>query len=206
VATRDASDRTCGYSLDVSGAVDGDAATGTYRIEFADPQWPAGTEEGAWRVDLAEPVHRLCSQVSLAHRYTMSREEATGLSGRVDDAWIDEGVAFYAYPEGRQPPDARPVYRLRSRNQDTQILTADEREKDRLTGDNPPSWTYDGIAFHAYLQDLHPLVTQPVHRFWSRRFKDYFYTASEAERQTLLEDPSQGWTYEGIAWYAVRGP
>jgi len=32
-----------------------------------------------------------------------------------------------------------------------------------------------------------------------------FYVASEAERHVLFDDPSQSWTYDGIAWYAVDG-
>jgi len=204
VATRDANDATSPYSLDVSGAVDGDAATGTYRIEFAGWRRP-GTVNGAWRMDLAQPVRRLYAQASQAHVYTIDRAEASGLSGQPSRAWLDEGVAFYAYPEGRQPPDAQPIYRLRSPNRDAQILTVDERERDQLTGGNSPAWRYDGIAFYAYRENLHPPLTQPVHRFWSETLRDYFYTASEAERQTLLDDSSQGWTYEGIAWYAVGG-
>jgi len=204
VATRDANDATSPYSLDVSGTVDGSAATGTYRIEFAGWLRPAAID-GAWRMDLAQPVHRLYAQVSQAHLYTIGNAEAPGLSSQPYHAWLDEGVVFYAYPESRQPPDARPVYRLRSPDRDAQILTADERERERLTTGNPPVWTYDGIAFYAYLEDLHPPLTQPVHRFWSEAFKDYFYTASEVERQMLLDDPSRGWTDEGIAWYAIDG-
>lgn len=204
LATRDASDATSPYSLDVSGTVDGDAATGTYRIEFSGRQPPAAID-GAWRVDLAQPVRRLYAQVSQAHLYTIREAEASALSSQPSRAWLDEGVAFYAYPEGRQPPDAQPVYRLRSPDRDAQVLTADEHERERLTSSNPPAWTYDGIAFYAYPGNLHPPLTQPVHRFWSETLKDYFYTASEAERQMLLDDPSQGWTYEGIGWYAIDG-
>lgn len=48
-----------------------------------------------------------------------------------------------------------------------------------------------------------PVGTVPVHRFWSPARKCHFYTASESERQKLIDNYSGLWRYEGPAYYAL---
>ncbi len=47
-----------------------------------------------------------------------------------------------------------------------------------------------------------PVMTSPVHRFWSDSLMSHFFTASEAEKENLIATMSQTWRYEGIAFYA----
>lgn len=42
----------------------------------------------------------------------------------------------------------------------------------------------------------------PVYRFWSDRINGHFYTISESEKNKLIADFADAWTYEGIAFYA----
>lgn len=58
------------------------------------------------------PVYRFWSPVLYRHFYTIraaGREPVT----EAPNLWQDEGIAFYAFPEGAQPPGAIPVYRFR---------------------------------------------------------------------------------------------
>jgi hypothetical protein len=190
--------------MDVRGAVDGDTAMGTYRVEFADPQWPA-VITGAWQVDLARPVYRLYSAQRQKHLYTMSKEEATRLADLLLDRWADEGVAFHAYPQVPQRPEARPVFRLHSDVHDSQFLTMNEAEKRALVNGYGDTWDDGGIAFYAFPEDSHPHTARPVYRFWSATLSDHLYTTSEAERDALPRDFPQVWAYEGVAWYALPG-
>lgn len=50
-----------------------------------------------------------------------------------------------------------------------------------------------------------PAGAVPVYRFWSPILKCHFFTASESERQKLLNDFAAVWTPEGIGWYALPG-
>lgn len=42
----------------------------------------------------------------------------------------------------------------------------------------------------------------PVYRFWSDKLGAHFYTINEAEKDKLIREQSQAWTFEGIAFYA----
>jgi hypothetical protein len=41
----------------------------------------------------------------------------------------------------------------------------------------------------------------PVYRFWSPIYTRHVYTISESEKQNLIDNFSDAWTYEGIAYY-----
>jgi len=42
----------------------------------------------------------------------------------------------------------------------------------------------------------------PVYRFWSDKLTTHFYTINEAEKDRLIREFSQVWTFEGVAFYA----
>ncbi len=203
-ATREKDDTNSRCSLDVQGTVSGDTSVGTCRIEFADPQWP-GPVSGTWRVDLARPVYRLYAAQRGKHLYTMAKEEVRTLTNRLLDRWAYEGVAFYAYPAGQQPPGAQPAYCLQSERLGSRLFTMNEAERDRLLDVYGDVWSDAGVGFYTFSQDSHPCTAKPVYRFWSGALADHFYTASEAERDKLIRNFSHAWTYEGIAWYAAAG-
>jgi len=190
--------------MDVQGTVDGDMAAGTYRVEFADRQWPT-VVSGSWRVDLAGPVYRLYSPQRQKHVYTMSKEEVTRLTNLLLDRWVYEGVAFCAYSQVPSRPEARPVHGLQSAVPGSQLLTMDESERRALTDRYGDAWSDTGVVFYAFPEDSHPYTARPIYRFWSATMSDHLYTASEAERDMLTRDFPQVWTYEGIAWYAIPG-
>ena len=62
-----------------------------------------------------EPVHRLWSPALQRHFYTIdSSEKDAVFTQSPRDRWTYEGIAFYAFGQGRRPPDAVPVHRFRS--------------------------------------------------------------------------------------------
>lgn len=97
------------------------------------------------------PVHRFWSETLGVHFYTISESEAARLEADYSDVWAREGIAFYAYPEGRAPAEAKPVYRFWSDVLGCHFYTAKESERDKLIKDYPLVWTYEGIAWFAYL-------------------------------------------------------
>jgi hypothetical protein len=73
----------------------------------------AFAEAGA-RVGL-RGVWRLWSPTRARHFYTIDEQETQALlNAPARDAWLSDGVIFYVWPPGQEPPDAVPVYRFGS--------------------------------------------------------------------------------------------
>ena len=81
------------------------------------------------------------------------------------------------------------------------MWTTDEREKQTLMTEYPDVYEYEGVVFYAYSPGEQPLSTLPVYRFWSDRLLYHFYTMSETERDKLIANYPDVWTYEGPVWY-----
>ncbi len=150
-------------------------------------------------------VYRFWSPQTGRHFYTVEKAQRDRLIGQDDGTWRYEGPAFYAIaPDSERPPNVLPVYRLWSAALRTHFYTMDEAEKDRLLLEPAGTWTCEGVAFHAWPQagekDL-----MPVHRFWSARLGCHFYTINEDEKARLIDELSDTWNHESIAWYAY-GP
>jgi hypothetical protein len=103
---------------------------------------------------------------------------------------------------GGRNPSLAPVYRFWSAQLGDHFYTIDETEKETILRDFSDAWTFEGIAFYAYPPDRAPVGSKPVYRFWSDRLGHHSYAISETEKQRLADDSAQGWTLEGIAWYA----
>ncbi len=98
----------------------------------------------------ARPVYRLWSQAMQTSFYTIDPAEKDTVLENVAGVWEDQGVAWYAFAEGEQPPDASPVHRFWSGTLGTHLYTIDQAEKDGLVTDFAHVWTYEGVAWYAY--------------------------------------------------------
>jgi hypothetical protein len=98
----------------------------------------------------AAPVYRFFSPALSSYFYTISESERDMLLRYFPDVWTLEGVFFYVYPEGRQPADARPVYRFWSGVLSRHFYTISEKERDNLVANFPDVWTLEGVAWYAY--------------------------------------------------------
>jgi alpha-tubulin suppressor-like RCC1 family protein len=116
---------------------------------FEGPVFRAATT--GFAADLA-PVYRFWSEALNTHFYTISEAERDGLLEVDADIWMLEGVSFYAYPEGEQPADARPVYRFWQLAENGHFYTIDETEKDLLLKNYRDIYLFEGVAFYAYGQ------------------------------------------------------
>lgn len=97
-----------------------------------------------------KPVYRFWSESLGSHFWTISESEKDKLLGQLSDTWTYEGIAFYAYPEGYQPDDAKPVYRFWSSRNGGHFYTIDEAEKRAFEQDHRREWTYESIAWYAF--------------------------------------------------------
>lgn len=96
------------------------------------------------------PVYRFWSDRLGVYFYTISEAERNKLETQYADVWTCEGPAFYAYPEGRQPADAVPVYRFWADVAGYHLYTVRESERDKLINEFPEAWIYEGVAWYAY--------------------------------------------------------
>jgi len=97
----------------------------------------------------------------------------------------------------------QPVYRFWSPTLSQHFYTIDAAERDKLINDYSHVWTYEGVAFNAFV-DGSWANTSPVYRFWSGANNAHFYTTDEGERAKLMDELSGVWTSEGVAFYAYR--
>jgi uncharacterized repeat protein (TIGR02543 family) len=98
----------------------------------------------------AAPVYRFWSPVLGSHFYTINEDEKEVLARDFSPIWQLEGIAFYAYPEGRQPADSCPVYRFWSGALGRHFYTTSEQERDDLVHSSSDVWTLEGVAWYVY--------------------------------------------------------
>ncbi len=94
-----------------------------------------------------------------------------------------------------------PVYRFWSPVLGCHFFTAKASEMQKLLETFADIWTFERIAFYALPDDTLPDAA-PVYRFWSPVLKAHFYTIREGERDKLIINFPDVWTFEGIAFYA----
>jgi hypothetical protein len=148
-------------------------------------------------------VYRFWSPVLLTHFYTIDTAERDKLVKKYPDVWTFEGEAFHAAAE---PFDADlvPVYRFWSPQRGTHLYTIDEAERDRLIKAGKNVWVFEGIAFYAYPKGGQPTESEPVYRFVNRVNGAQFYTISAQERDRVLKQYPEVFTFEGTAFYAYE--
>ena len=93
-----------------------------------------------------------------------------------------------------------PVYRFWSSKTGKHFFTIDEAEEALLL-QQPETWVAEGIAYRAYASAGEPNL-MPVYRFWSDKLSSHFWTISEAEKDALIKEYADAWTYEGPVFYA----
>lgn len=102
---------------------------------------------------------------------------------------------------GPAPTAKMPVYRFWSPVLASHFYTMDEVEKQYVIDTYPGIWSYEGIAYLAMSDQTNPHAV-PVYRFWSGVLGSHFFTADELEKNKLLNEYADVWTFEGIAFYA----
>lgn len=120
------------------------------RINFEDPAnqgYAPSIYMGV--IENAAPVYHFVSTTSKRHFCTISEDEKYKLLDTQPTAWKYQGIAFFAYPDGQQPADARPVYRFWSEGLQQHFYTMDEVTKDMMVKELSKSWKFEGIAWYA---------------------------------------------------------
>jgi uncharacterized protein DUF5648 len=125
-------------------------------------------------------------------------------AGDADETDIEgQGRAFGAATDmgAYEAQGLMPVYRFVSPQTGKYFYTPLEAERDNLIDNFSGTWTLEGIAYYVYLRATDDDL-MPVYRFWSPRSGSHFWTIDEAEKDRLIDQYSDAWTYETLAFYA----
>ncbi len=148
-----------------------------------------------------ENLYRFWSKKNQSHFYTANEEERDYIMSHYDDyVWHYEGVANDVF--ATQVPNSVPVYRFWSKKNQGHFYTASEEEKNLVINKyDDYVWKYEGVAYYAYPTPQPNSI--PIYRFWSKKNQHHFYTASEEEKNLVINKyDDYVWKYEGVAWYA----
>jgi hypothetical protein len=90
------------------------------------------------------------------------------------------------------------VYRFYNSHAGAHFYTASDDEKASVQRNLSKSLTYEGVSYT--MDDASPAATQNLYRFYNVKTGTHFYTASDAERDTVLAGSSSTYRYEGVAY------
>ncbi|MCU1544527.1 MAG: hypothetical protein JWM50_2392 [Microbacteriaceae bacterium] len=146
----------------------------------------------------SQPVYRFWSPLYNGHFFTISAAERDSIIATYPaSTWSYEGPAFEAFTT--QVAGTVPLYRFWSPRMNGHFYTTSAAEKEHiLQVYDRDTWTYESVAYFVYPVDTAVANTATVARFWSPTYQHHFYTASGAERDSVMTRYSADiWTYEG---------
>lgn len=163
-----------------------------------------GTDAGwldqvRWTPDQEGAVYRFWSPHFNGHFYTISTAERNQIISNSQDIWNFEGAAWFAHTSAVS--GSSPVYRFWSPVYRRHFFTISLAERNNIIANWPSIWTYEGVAWHAYASP--GTGRSPVYRFWSPVNRAHFFTISLAERNSIIANWPNVWSYEGVAYYAL---
>ena len=158
-------------------------------------------------IDTFYPVYRFFSPVLLKHLYTIDENEKATLIANSSDVWQFEGAAYYGFlpqqydaASDAEKSTLMAVHRFYSESLHTHLYTIDENEKAHLIANAADVWRYEGPAFYVPASSQAGMV--PVYRFYSEALLVHLFTVDENEKNHLIDNASDVWRFEGIAYYA----
>ena len=92
----------------------------------------------------------------------------------------------------------KPTYRFYNRRTGSHFYTASAAERDSVIARYPDVFTFEGVAY--WLDTSSPDMDTPLYRFYNRRTGSHFYTASAAERDSVIARYPDVFTFEGVAY------
>ena len=102
------------------------------------------------------------------------------------------------------PSSPMAIYRFYNPRAGVHFYTASAAERDNVTARLFAVWRYEGIGYS--LNYSSPDNTTPLYRFYNIRTGTHFYTASAAERDTVIKTLGSIYRLEGIAFFVSTAP
>lgn len=179
--------------------------TGTISVGASSYTDEAGNAGGAGQASVnirtasaqAEEVYRFFNTKTGGHFFTTSEGERDTVL-QTNQSYKLEGVGFGAF-DTKVTEAAEEVYRFFNTKTGGHFFTTSEGERDEVIATNR-DYKLEGIGFYDFQVDQGE-ATDAVYRFFNAKTGGHFFTASEAERDSVVQT-SQDYKLEGIAFYA----
>jgi hypothetical protein len=152
--------------------------------------------------DSRTPVYQFYSPTDDRHYFTNREGEKDYIIANWSNYWSYVGIAWYGF--ATEQPGTIPVYQFYSPSDDRHYFTSREGEKDYIIANWPNYWSYVGVAWYAYA--VEEPGTIPVYQFYSSSHDRHYFTSREEEKDYIIANWSNYWSYVGIAWYGHQGP
>jgi len=135
-----------------------------------------------------------------------------GYTGTINENWV---VRFDNFQEQRlvsiasgaftksaifTASTSKSIYRFFNKMKGNHFYTKNKSEKNNIRNTLQNEWNYEGVAYKAY--DSADANILPLYRFWNKKTGFHFYTQNEGEKNNLINNLSDTWNYEGVAYYA----
>ena len=117
--------------------------------------------------------------------------------GYPDMAIAGAGCTVKVYHNKLGDTTTTPVYRFFNTVRGGHLYTISRIERDYILN-NLPHYSYEGIKFHVYKQQMGDSV--PVYRFFNTNTGIHLYTISQTERDYILNN-LPNYQYEGVKFY-----
>ncbi|KWT76033.1 S8 family serine peptidase [Candidatus Magnetominusculus xianensis] len=95
-----------------------------------------------------------------------------------------------------------PVYRFYRNDIGSHFYTISQSEKDKVINNLSNSYSYEGPAYYAFTTQV--AGTSPVYRFYRKDVGSHFYTIDQSEKDKVMNELSNVYSYEGPAYYAYE--
>lgn len=148
-------------------------------------------------------VYRFYNMRTGTHFYTASADEKANVQQTLSSVLSFEGVAYTL--DAASPVATQALYRFYNMSNGTHFYTANDVERDHVIANFGSTYRYEGVA---YMVSPAPAAgTTPVYRFYNFRVGGaHFYTASVAERDSVIADLGSIYRYEGVAYNVPLAP
>jgi lysyl endopeptidase len=154
-----------------------------------------------WLSPNMSPVYRFYNSASNSYFMTNSVIEKNIIQTYYSQ-FIYEGFSFFASPE--TTTDLSPVYRFRNLLNGSYLWTISDIERAVIAQNYSATFVQENIAWYSRTTASAGWV--PLYRFRDITNGTYLFTASEIERQSILQNYSARFVYEGIAYYVRNNP
>ncbi len=156
--------------------------------------WKAGTA-----VPGMTPVYRFYNKKNGSHFYTASEAERNNVLSKLSATYSLDGVAYSV--NTFNAANNAPLYRFYNKKNGSHFYTSSLAEKNSVQANLSATYAYDGPAYNVCTAP--PAGSQTVYRFFNKKNGSHFYTASEAEKNTVLATLSAVYALDGPAFYVA---
>jgi hypothetical protein len=143
------------------------------------------------------PVFRFYNMTNGSHFYTASGVECDNVLAQMWNTFRLDGVAYTINTTNAGNDDW--LFRFYNKINHSHFYTVSAPERDSVIANLKTVYRYDGPAYS--VASTPTVGATPVYRFYNLKRGTHFYTASEAEKDSVATKLKSLYRFEGAAFY-----